>query len=210
MKPACTSVIWASCMEDYLRQNFRPATAAGYSRTRSGRHGGGGDEAGLDAPTSSADADAVSIAAPSSVGALETSMWSCGHFTLTLLHLVQGRIASNFDRLLEMLSRFCTQKAWKSRNFPLCHRTTVHRRKIVCVFHAGDAGVSPHAHLHDVQLVAVRGRRGRGRRRILPVRLEEDDRLRRVGPLPLTTTIVFLLDLAKNLSAARVKYSMRE
>ena len=86
-------------MEDYLRQNFRPATAAGYSRTRSGRHGGGGDEAGLGSPTTSADADAVSIAAPpSSVGALETSMWSCGHFTLTLLHLVQGRIVSNFDR----------------------------------------------------------------------------------------------------------------
>ena len=91
-------------MEDYLRQNFRPATAAGYSRTRSGRHGGGGDEAGLGSPTTSADADAVSIAAPpSSVGALETSMWSCGHFTLTLLHLVQGRTVS--DALMLFVSK---------------------------------------------------------------------------------------------------------
>ena len=53
----------------------------------------------------------------------------------------------------------------------------------------GDAGVRAHAHLHDVQLVAVRGRRGRRRRRLLPLRLEEDDRLRRVGPLPLTTSM---------------------
>ena len=88
--------------EHLFRQNFRPAaasTATGYSRAKSGRNGGGGgggggDEADLNAPTT-ADVDAVSIAAPpslsASVGALETSMWSCGHFTLTLLHLVQGR-----------------------------------------------------------------------------------------------------------------------
>ena len=83
--------------EHLFRQNFRPAasTATGYSRAKSGRNGGGGggvagDEADLNAPTT-ADVDAVSIAAPPSVGALETSMWSCGHFTLTLLHLVQGR-----------------------------------------------------------------------------------------------------------------------
>ena len=95
--------------EHLFRQNFRPAasTATGYSRAKSGRNGGGGggggDEADLNAPTT-ADVDAVSIAAPpslsASVGALETSMWSCGHFTLTLLHLVQGRRLSTFDRLI--------------------------------------------------------------------------------------------------------------
>ena len=84
-----------------LRQNFRPAAASGYSRAKNGRNGvgGSGDDAHLDAPTT-ADTDAVSIAAPSlsaSVGALETSMWSCGHFTLTLLHLVQGGSLSTFD-----------------------------------------------------------------------------------------------------------------
>ena len=73
--------------EHLFRQNFRPA--AGYSRASSGRDRGGGDAEG-NAPSS--EVDAVSINAPSSasVGALETSMWSCGHFTLTLLHLVQG------------------------------------------------------------------------------------------------------------------------
>ena len=90
--------------EKPTRLNFRPATAAGYSRTRNGRNnssGGGGGDADLNAPTS-ADIDAVSITAPSlsaSIGAMETSMWSCGHFTLTLLHLVQGGGFLIFDHL---------------------------------------------------------------------------------------------------------------
>ena len=80
--------------EHLFRQNFRPAT--GYARASSGgRERGGGGDADGNAPSSATEVDAVSITAPSSmsasVGALETSMWSCGHFTLTLLHLVQGR-----------------------------------------------------------------------------------------------------------------------
>jgi copper transporter 1 len=84
---------------DHLfRKNFRTMTATTGGYVRPDSHTLDGEE---NAPSS---ADAVSITP--SVRAVETSMWSLGHFNLTLMHLIQVTLSY----LLMLI--FMTYNSW--------------------------------------------------------------------------------------------------